>query len=60
MGARHYYSAIDALLNILSPMSANLSIKKVPGKQPYCPTLLAHNIEGAFNNTNLSLLYQVM
>jgi ribonuclease HI len=60
MGARCHYSVIDALLKILWAMSADLSIRKVPGKQPYYPTLLAHDIEGAFNNTNPSLLYQVM
>jgi hypothetical protein len=62
MGTRSHYSAIDALLKILSPISADLSFKKKQPKRklPYRPALLAHNIEGAFNNTNPALLLQVM
>jgi hypothetical protein len=60
MGARSHYSAVDALLKILSPISADLSFHKAKGTQPYCPALLAHDIEGAFNNTNPALLLQVM
>jgi hypothetical protein len=69
IGARSHYSAIDALLKILSPISADLSFsrKQTTGRQPYrplgrpyCPALLAHDIEGAFNNTNPALLLQVM
>jgi hypothetical protein len=60
MGAQSHYSAIDTLLKILSPISADLSFQKASGKQPYHPALLAHNIEGAFNNTNPALLLQVM
>jgi ribosomal protein S12 methylthiotransferase accessory factor YcaO len=32
MGARSQYSAVDALLKILSPISADLSFKKAPRK----------------------------
>jgi hypothetical protein len=60
MGVRCHYSAIDGLLKIISPMSANLSKKKQAGQQPYHPSLLAHDIEGAFNNTNPALFHQVM
>jgi hypothetical protein len=62
MGARSHYSAIDALLKILSPISADLSFtqKQAKGRQPHRPALLAHNIEGAFNNTNPALLLQIM
>jgi hypothetical protein len=51
---------VDALLNVLSPISADFSIPKNPSKQRYRPMLLAHDIEGTFNNTNPSLLLQVM
>jgi hypothetical protein len=60
MGARCYYSAIDVLLKILSPISADLSKKKTTRQQPYCPSLLAHDIEGTFNNTDPALFHQVM
>jgi hypothetical protein len=62
IGARAHYSTIDALLKILSPISADLSFKKKQPKRklPYHPALLAHDIEGAFNNTNPALLLQVM
>jgi hypothetical protein len=60
MGARSHYSAVHALLQVLSPISANVSFQKTKGKQPYRPALLAHDIEGAFNNTNPALLLQVM
>jgi hypothetical protein len=62
MGAQLHYSTIDALLKILSPISANLSFKKKQPKRklPYRPTLLAYDIEGAFNNMNPALLLQVM
>jgi hypothetical protein len=60
MGARSHYSAIDTLLKVLSPISADLSFHKDKGKQPYCPALLADDIEGAFNNMNPTLLLQVM
>jgi hypothetical protein len=49
-----------ALLKILSPISADLSKMMTTGQEPYCPSLLTHDIEGAFNNTNPTLLYQVM
>jgi hypothetical protein len=60
MGARSHYSAVDALLKMLSPISADLSFNKTSGKQPYRPALLAYDIEGTFNNTNPTLLLQVM
>jgi hypothetical protein len=62
MGARSHYSAIDALLTILSPISADLSFTKRQPKRKlaYRPALLAHDIEGTFNNTNPALLLQVM
>jgi ribonuclease HI len=60
MGARSHYSAVDALLKILSPISTDLTFHRSKGKQPYHPALLAHDIEGAFNNTNPALLLQVM
>jgi hypothetical protein len=60
MQAQCHYSAIDGLLNILSPISANLSQEKVTGQEPYYPSVLAHDIEGAFNNTNRSLIHPVM
>jgi hypothetical protein len=60
MGARRHYSAIDTLLKILSPISTDLSTKKTTGQQPYHPSLLVYNIEGSFNNTNPTLLTQVM
>jgi hypothetical protein len=62
MGVQSDYSAIDALLKILSPISTDLSFKKKQPKRklPYCPALLTHDIEGAFNNMNPALLLQVM
>jgi hypothetical protein len=60
MGPRSHYSTIDTLLKVLSPISTDLSFQKTKGKQPYRPTLLTHDIEGAFNNTNPALLLQVM
>jgi hypothetical protein len=51
---------MDALLKVLSPISADLSFHKAKAKQPYRPALLAHDIEGTFNNTNPALLLQVM
>jgi hypothetical protein len=62
MGAQSHYSAIDALLKILSSISANLSFKKKQPKWklPYRPTLLAHDIKGTFNNMNPAHLLQVM
>jgi hypothetical protein len=60
MGIGRHYSAIDALLKILSPICADLSKKKTTGQQPYYPSLLAHNIEGTLNNTNPILLTQVI
>jgi hypothetical protein len=61
MGARSYYSAINALLYILTPISSDLAIP-ITGKltHPAQPTLLIHDIEGTFNNTNPSLLLQVI
>jgi hypothetical protein len=60
MGATRYDSAIDALLKILSPISADLSKKKTTAQQPHHPSLLAYDIKGAFKNTNPTLLTQVM
>jgi hypothetical protein len=61
MGARCHYSAIDALLAILTPISSDLTIPTT-GKLTYPPrpSPLVHDIEGAFNNTNPSLLLQVI
>jgi hypothetical protein len=58
MGTLSHYSTIDALLKILSPISADLSFKKRQPKRQYAyhPTLLAHDIEGIFNNMNPALL----
>jgi hypothetical protein len=62
MGMRSHYSTIDALLTILSPISADLSFTKRQPKRKlaYHPALLAHDIEGTFNNMNPALLLQVM
>jgi hypothetical protein len=62
MGAQSHYSAIDALLKILSPISTDLSFKKKQPKRklPYHPALLTYDIEGTFNNINPALLLQVM
>jgi ribonuclease HI len=62
MGVRSHYSAIDTLLKVLSPISTDLSFKKKQPKRklPYCPTLLTHDIEGAFNNMTPALLLQIM
>jgi ribonuclease HI len=60
MGARDKHSAIDALLRILTPMSSDLSVKRTTGRNPTRPSLLALDIEGAFNNTNPHKLIQIM
>jgi hypothetical protein len=62
IGAQSHYSTIDALLTILSPISADLSFQKRQPKRQYAyrPTLLTYDIEGTFNNMDLACLLQVM
>jgi hypothetical protein len=66
MGGRKNYSAVDALINISNPMSQSLRRDKYPNpKSKYRrtlprPSLLTHDIDGAFNNTDPEVLIQVM
>jgi hypothetical protein len=67
MGRRKNYSAVDALIAILIRMSQTLRRKdKSPNPKlkhsrilPR-PSLLTHDIDGAFNNTDLEVLTQIM
>ena len=62
MGAQQHNSAIDALLHTIDPIIKHISAtaEGTRNKKPPRPTLLAHDIDGAFNNTNPRLLLQVM
>jgi hypothetical protein len=63
MGGTEHNSATDALIYTLTPMNNVLKIP--PGKDRRIPpgswpSLLTHDIEGAFNNTNPKILVQIM
>jgi hypothetical protein len=63
MGGTEHNSVTDALIYTLIPMSNALKIppgkgrKIPPGSRP---SLLTHDIEKAFNNTNPKILVQIM
>jgi hypothetical protein len=60
MGARSQYSAIDALLHIITPISQDLSSRKTSGQTPNRPSLLTCDVEGAFNNADPQRLLEIM
>jgi hypothetical protein len=61
MGSRAQYSAIHALLNTIDSAATALSIPKKTGTaSPPRPTILAHDIEGAFNNVRQQTLLELM
>jgi hypothetical protein len=67
MGGRKDYSAVDALINISTPMSQSLrrrekftNQKSKNRKTLPRPSLLIHDIDGAFNNTGPEVLIQIM
>jgi hypothetical protein len=61
MGARAQHSALDTLLRVVDPIAYSLSQSHgISHSQPPRPGLLAHDIEGAFNNTRPALLDQVL
>jgi hypothetical protein len=67
MDGRKNYSAVDALINISTPMSQPLRRRdKHPNPKSKHrrtlprPSLLTHDIDGAFNNTDPEVLIQIM
>jgi hypothetical protein len=58
MGLRKDYSAVDALINIPTPMSQSLRREKFTNSKSKHrrilprPSLLTHDIDGAFNSTD--------
>jgi hypothetical protein len=60
MGSRAQYSAIHALLHTIDPAAKALTISKKTTKLPPRPTILAHDIEGAFNNIRQQTLVELM
>lgn len=59
-GAIENRSAIDALFAITHPVSEALLSRVRPGRpRPDRPTLLANDIRGAFNNTDLTRLIRI-
>jgi hypothetical protein len=65
MGGRKNYSAVDALINISTPMSQSLRDKHPNPKSKHSrtlprPSLLTHDIDYAFNNTDPEVLIQIM
>jgi hypothetical protein len=67
MGGRKNYSAVDALINILTPMSQSLrrrdkhpNPKSKHRRSLSRPSLLTHDIDDSFNNTNLGVLIQII
>jgi hypothetical protein len=65
MGGRKNYSAVDALINISTPMSLSLRDKYPNQKSKHRrtlprPSLLTHDIDDAFNNTDPKVLIQIM
>jgi ribonuclease HI len=61
MGSRAQYSAIHALLHTIDPAAKALTIpKKTGNKAPPRSTILAHDIEGAFNNVRQQTLIELM
>jgi hypothetical protein len=66
MGGRKNYSAVDALINISTPMRQSLRRDKCQNpKTKHSKTLprlslLIHDIDGAFNNTDPEVLTQIM
>jgi hypothetical protein len=60
MGSRTQYSAIHALLHTIDPAAKALAIRKKTGTTAPRPTILAHDIEGAFNNVRQQTLIELM
>jgi hypothetical protein len=61
MGAQPENSAVDALLRTITPIVTAISTKKISTKKTVlCPAVLAHNIEGAFNQVHPVTLREVM
>jgi hypothetical protein len=66
MGGRKNYSAVDALINISTPMGRSLRRDKYPNPKSNqnrtipSPSLLTHDIDSAFNNTDPEVLIQIM
>jgi hypothetical protein len=61
MGGQAQNSAIDALLKTLDRIARDLGKRlNYSKKKPLRPTVLTHDIGGAFNNTHPKLLVQVM
>jgi hypothetical protein len=60
MSARQQYSAIDALLHILTLMSQSLSVRRTSNQHPNRPSFLAQDVDGAFNDTHPGRLLEIM
>jgi hypothetical protein len=61
MGSRVQYSAIHALLHTIDPAARALAIPKKTGTATAPrPTILAHDLEGAFNNVRQQTLIELM
>ena len=61
MGAQPENSAVDALLRTITPISKAISMKKTSKTKPVPrPTVLTHDIEGAFNQVHPVTLREVM
>jgi len=60
MGAQPENSAIDALLQTITPIADCISKKKTTKRKPPRPAVLTHDIEGAFNQVHPSTLIEVM
>ena len=60
MGAQPENSAIDALLQTITPIANSISKKKTTNQTPTRPAILTHDIEGAFNKVNPSTLLEIM
>jgi len=60
MGAQAENSAVDALLRTIDPIAKAISQKKALNKFPLRPTVLTHDIEGAFNQVHPATLREVM
>jgi len=60
IGAQAENSAVDALLRTIDPIAKAISQKKASNKFPLRPTVLTHDMEGAFNQVHLATLWEVM
>jgi hypothetical protein len=67
MGRRKNYSAVDALINISTPMSQSLrrrdkyqNPKSKHRRTLPRPSLLTYDIDGAFDNTDPEVLIEIM